>query len=320
MRTIPLLRTIGLVFTIATSANLGAVHAATVSEQLSNLGHPKTRPCQVRNSSVGLGDIPVLQFENKETSDDDEQEAIALLKLLAPALASSGQRYAGFDPRKDWTTCANQNPEYVFWRDYDDNWRFVKGTPSQYLARVLRDLPPEQRGTPVEAYVLHALGLVEQRLGHIARGIDRFERANTILGTTVDSKGIKGLVLARLTQHFLAEGNDEVKGEAYLQEYALVAESSNAEQLTHVPLVKVAPVYPSSAQRTGQEGYVILEFTVDVDGRIRNPIVIEESPEGVFADAAIDAAKKFRYLPKVVDGKFVPVAGVRNRISFELED
>jgi hypothetical protein len=46
--------------------------------------------------------------------------------------------------------------------------------------------------------------------------------------------------------------------------------------------------------------------------------VIEESPKGVFGAAAIEGAKSFRYVPKVVDGVLVSTAGVRNKITFEL--
>ena len=85
-----------------------------------------------------------------------------------------------------------------------------------------------------------------------------------------------------------------------------------------MPLIEVAPVYPRNAQRRRREGYVLLEFIVDADGRVRDPVVIEESPKGVFGAAAVEAARSFRYVPKVVDGVLVSTAGVRNKITFEL--
>jgi len=309
-----------LAFTAATCAIAPASPAATLSEQLSDLGHPNTRPCQQENHTEGLGGLTVLQFESQETSNDNDQEAVALMKLLATALASSGLHYAGFDPRKDWNKCANRNPKYVFWRDYDDNWRYVKGEPSKYFAGILEGLAPEQRGTPAEAYVLYTLGAVESQLGHRKRSVDHFEQAYTILKAVDDPRGIKARTLAALVQHYLVKGRDPVKGEVYLHAYALAMESFTGIKGKHLPLVKVAPVYPYHAQLNGREGYVILEFTVDADGRVRDPIVIEDSPQGLFDDAAIDAALQFRYVPRVVDGKRVPVSGGRNRMTFELED
>ncbi|MEZ5560518.1 MAG: energy transducer TonB [Pseudomonadales bacterium] len=91
--------------------------------------------------------------------------------------------------------------------------------------------------------------------------------------------------------------------------------SSDGEYL---PIVKVAPVYPRRAQTRGIEGFVLLEFTVTKTGAVENPVVIESSPPGIFDNAAINAALKFKYKPKVVNGEAIDVAGVRNRITFEL--
>jgi protein TonB len=71
--------------------------------------------------------------------------------------------------------------------------------------------------------------------------------------------------------------------------------------------------------RRGIEGYVVVEFTVNEQGGVENPRVVEADPEGVFNQAAMDAAKKFKYRPKTVGGEPVAVAGVRNIIRFEME-
>jgi protein TonB len=88
----------------------------------------------------------------------------------------------------------------------------------------------------------------------------------------------------------------------------------------YLPIVKVAPVYPRRAQQRGITGYVLLEFTVTENGSVKDPVVIDSQPQGVFDNAAIQAALKFKYKPKVVDGQPVSVSGVRNLIKFELED
>jgi protein TonB len=93
--------------------------------------------------------------------------------------------------------------------------------------------------------------------------------------------------------------------------------SSDGEYL---PIVKVAPVYPRRAQTRGIEGYVLLEFIVTRTGAVMDPVVIEAKPPGIFDRAAINAALKFKYKPKVVNGEPIDVAGVRNLITFELAD
>lgn len=91
--------------------------------------------------------------------------------------------------------------------------------------------------------------------------------------------------------------------------------SSDGEYL---PIVKVSPVYPRRALSRGIEGYVIVEFTVTKSGTVTAPMVINAKPEGIFDRAAMDAASKFKYKPRVVNGEAVAVAGVQNKISFQI--
>lgn len=86
----------------------------------------------------------------------------------------------------------------------------------------------------------------------------------------------------------------------------------------YLPIVKVAPVYPRRAQSRGLEGFVIVEFTVSKTGATRDAFVVKAEPEHVFDRAALDAALKFKYKPRVVDGVAMEVAGVQNKISFKL--
>lgn len=95
------------------------------------------------------------------------------------------------------------------------------------------------------------------------------------------------------------------------------------------PLFKRPPTYPRSALANRREGYVLVEFTVDEMGFVRDPTVLEAKAgrslvsvgEGYTADfetAAVDAVRKFRYAPRYVDGEAASVDGVRNRVVFQL--
>ena len=96
----------------------------------------------------------------------------------------------------------------------------------------------------------------------------------------------------------------------------LALESGDGEYL---PIVKVAPVYPRRALQRGIEGFVIVEFTVTKQGTVRDPIVVEANPSGIFEQAAMDAAMKFKYKPRVVNGEATEVSGVQNRITFQID-
>lgn len=88
----------------------------------------------------------------------------------------------------------------------------------------------------------------------------------------------------------------------------------------YLPIVKVAPIYPRRALTRGLEGWVLLEFTVTKLGTVTDIKVLESDPPNIFDKAAIGAAAKFKYKPKVVNGEPIDTAGVLHRISFELED
>jgi protein TonB len=85
------------------------------------------------------------------------------------------------------------------------------------------------------------------------------------------------------------------------------------------PLVRVLPVYPARAQERGIEGYVIVEFTISVEGLVKDAVVLESEPSKIFDRAALRAIRKWKYKPKVEDGQAVERPGVRVRMPFELE-
>ncbi len=93
----------------------------------------------------------------------------------------------------------------------------------------------------------------------------------------------------------------------------------NIAEGDYLPIVRVAPVYPSRALSRGLEGFVDMSFTVTTSGTVKDPIVLQ-STSSLFERAATRAVLKFKYKPRVVDGIPVEVVGVKTRITFELED
>ena len=93
----------------------------------------------------------------------------------------------------------------------------------------------------------------------------------------------------------------------------------NIAEGDYLPIVRVAPVYPSRALSRGLEGFVDMSFTVTTAGTVKDPIVLQ-STSSLFERAATRAVLKFKYKPRVVDGVPVEVPGDKTRITFELED
>src|SRR6056300_1807044 len=76
----------------------------------------------------------------------------------------------------------------------------------------------------------------------------------------------------------------------------------------YLPIVKVAPIYPQRALSRGIEGYCVVQYTVTRQGTTRDPFVIEsQCTSGLFHSASLNAALKFKYKPRIMDGEAVEV-------------
>jgi protein TonB len=84
-----------------------------------------------------------------------------------------------------------------------------------------------------------------------------------------------------------------------------------------VPLVRIAPEYPARAAERGIAGWVLLEFTVTSAGTTRDVRVLDSDPPGTFDRVAVKAVERFKYRPKVVNGRPVEQPGVQVILDFD---
>lgn len=68
------------------------------------------------------------------------------------------------------------------------------------------------------------------------------------------------------------------------------------------------PDYPHQARRLRQEGRVLVRVVVDEQGSPVTALVQESAPAGVFEQAALSAARRFRFLPGKIAGRRVMTA------------
>ncbi|MGR9054276.1 MAG: TonB family protein [Gammaproteobacteria bacterium] len=85
-----------------------------------------------------------------------------------------------------------------------------------------------------------------------------------------------------------------------------------------IPLVRTAPLYPPSALSRRIQGHVKVLFTVNEEGNVEEPKVIEAKPSTVFDNAALRAIRKWKFRKKIVDGQPVSWQSVQT-IIFKLE-
>jgi protein TonB len=70
-------------------------------------------------------------------------------------------------------------------------------------------------------------------------------------------------------------------------------------------VVDVAPVYPEVAMKAGVQGVVIIEATIDGNGRVTNATVLKGLP--MLDEAALEAVRRWIYTPTLLDGVPTPV-------------
>ena len=88
----------------------------------------------------------------------------------------------------------------------------------------------------------------------------------------------------------------------------------------YMPIVKVAPIYPRNALSRGISGECVVQYNVTTAGTVKDvEVVKEQCTQSIFARSSIEAAKRFKYKPRIVDGEAIEVRGVRNIFYFEWE-
>lgn len=85
------------------------------------------------------------------------------------------------------------------------------------------------------------------------------------------------------------------------------------------PIVRIEPQYPRSAAMQGIQGWVRLSFDITAMGTVDNVQVVDSSPKRVFDLEAKKALLKWKYKPRMEDGKAVPQKGEMVQLDFKLE-
>lgn len=85
------------------------------------------------------------------------------------------------------------------------------------------------------------------------------------------------------------------------------------------PIVRIEPKYPIQAARDGKEGWVKLSFSINEIGGVEDVTVIEAQPKRLFDKEAKRALRKWKYKPKVVDGKPLRQTGLTVQLDFKMD-
>jgi protein TonB len=84
-----------------------------------------------------------------------------------------------------------------------------------------------------------------------------------------------------------------------------------------VPLIRIEPQYPVKAARAGTEGWVQMKFDITPQGTVENVEVVKSQPRRIFNQAAKRALLKWKYRPKIIEGK--PVAQPQQYVQLDFK-
>lgn len=93
-----------------------------------------------------------------------------------------------------------------------------------------------------------------------------------------------------------------------------IAQISGSQQA--MPLYRVDPNYPAKARKRRAEGFVIIKFNIDPQGKPVDLEIIDANPKRLFEQEAIKALKQWRYQPKLEFGKAVVQHGQTVKLEF----
>jgi len=80
------------------------------------------------------------------------------------------------------------------------------------------------------------------------------------------------------------------------------------------------PEYPADARRLKAEGTVVMALDIDEKGRVTNASIVEHSNLASFDEAALEAAKRWRFKPAMNGGVAVAVQGYKLKWVFRCKD
>lgn len=128
-------------------------------------------------------------------------------------------------------------------------------------------------------------------------------------------------------QRLATEQHNREQAQQRADQQRLAAETARAatpvaapafDSRQYQPLSKEAPDYPERALDKNIEGDCSVEYTVNTQGRVENPRVLDGC-HPLFMRPSLAAANTFRYQPRIVDGKAVAVPAVRNTFHYRIK-
>jgi TonB family C-terminal domain len=229
-----------------------------------------------------------------------------------------GNKVASDALRETFPFAANSAEQSINSRDFNEAQRQIdllaKADPTNFTLTILRSKLDAQRKTLDKqqqdaADQQKAQQLAAQKAATEKQAADQLAAQQKAQLASEQQKAQAARTAQRSNPQPSTEaGNSAAAGEV----------GGGAGQSSDAVLLKaVGARYPATAMRERQEGWVLVSFTVDSNGRTSDIKVVDAQPRRVFDRAAIDAVQRYQFTPAKKDG--VAVATVKQqKIEFKL--
>lgn len=293
-------------------------------------GHPST-PVKLGQETAPPVNVEALSLNdllNEARKAMNEQRVIApagnnafefYLKVLQK---QPGNQVAADALRETFPFAASNVEQVINQRDFNEAEREIdllaKVDPTNYTLTILRSKLDAQRKTLDEEQQKQ---LDQQRQADLAAqkaAADKAAAEKAAADKAVAERAAQQEALA--AQQAKARQEQQLKAPAANQNQVAGENGSSAgggETRDAIPISTIRPRYPTTALRNNQEGWVDVQYTVNVDGSVSNIQVVSAEPRHVFDNAAIDALRRAKFSPALRDGAAI-ASQQQKRIEFKL--
>ncbi|MCB2229242.1 energy transducer TonB [bacterium] len=122
-----------------------------------------------------------------------------------------------------------------------------------------------------------------------------------------DQDQLRGLIDGREAPWDSDEGTSRGLGETSLPVFYPPIDSFVSVEIQPRMVYEVQPEYPRLAKEAGLEGKVWIKVLVDIDGSVRDAVVVKSSESAILDQAALEAAYSNRFSPAIQNGRPIPV-------------
>jgi protein TonB len=294
-------------------------------------GHPST-PVNVGQQQAAA---PPVNVDALSINDllSEARSAMNQQRVIAPAGNNAfefylkvlqkqpGNQVAADALRETFPFAASNVEQVINQRQFDEADREItllaKVDPTNYTLTILRSKLDAQRKTLDQEQQKQLDQQHQAQLAAQKAAADKATADKTLADKAAADKAAQQQAALAAQQQKAQEAAQSTAAKANNQVASTPASAGGGETRDAIPISTIRPRYPATALRNNQEGWVDVQYTVNVDGSVSNISVVSAEPRHVFDNAAIDALRRAKFSPAMRDGT-ATASQQQKRIEFKL--